>query len=399
MLTPPSSNEDFPESPTYMVADSNSTSFRIPGYGNGEQSATFNIIPQAQVIVDSEMVLDEHNSPCLKFIEEPIDRFRFRYKSEMAGTHGSLTGMRSDKSRKQTYPTVELKNYLAPAPAIIRCSIYQHKAENQDFKPHAHRLIMKRGKEEQDDPHDLEVGPEDGWRATPAKGNKEIFILVERVTKKNIRIRFFELDEKGNEVWTADGRFNDLDVHHQYAIVFKTPVYKDENISHPVKVFMELVRPSDNARSEAREFTYVPSSYKPGSKRPRHADYSSSSYDTGMSGVRDVQIRYKKLFINNEFVDAVSKKTFPVYNPTNGQVIAEVAEADKEDVDNAVAAAKAAFARGSEWRSMDASDRGKLISNLAELMLRDISDLAALETLNNGKPYQDALLDIHGSID
>uniref|UniRef100_V5GV38 Retinal dehydrogenase 2 n=1 Tax=Anoplophora glabripennis TaxID=217634 RepID=V5GV38_ANOGL len=118
-----------------------------------------------------------------------------------------------------------------------------------------------------------------------------------------------------------------------------------------------------------------------------------------MGGVRDVQIRYKKLFINNEFVDAVSKKTFPVINPTNGQVIAEVDEADKEDVDIAVAAAKAAFARGSEWRTMDASERGKLINNLADLMLRDISDLAALETLNNGKPFEDALFDVHCAID
>lgn len=118
-----------------------------------------------------------------------------------------------------------------------------------------------------------------------------------------------------------------------------------------------------------------------------------------MGGVRDVQIRYKKLFINNEFVDAVSKKTFPVINPTNGQVIAEVAEADKEDVDIAVAAAKAAFARGSEWRSMDASNRGKLINNLADLMLRDISDLATIETLNNGKPFEDSLFDVHCAID
>lgn len=50
--------------------------------------------------------------PSLQFIEQPTDRFRFRYKSEMAGTHGSLTGIKSDKSRKQTYPTVEVNNFF-----------------------------------------------------------------------------------------------------------------------------------------------------------------------------------------------------------------------------------------------------------------------------------------------
>lgn len=46
--------------------------------------------------------------PYLTMAEEPVERFRFRYKSEMAGTHGSLTGKTSDRSRKQTYPTVEV---------------------------------------------------------------------------------------------------------------------------------------------------------------------------------------------------------------------------------------------------------------------------------------------------
>lgn len=44
----------------------------------------------------------------LSMVEQPIDKFRFRYKSEMAGTHGSLTGINSDKTRKQTYPTVKV---------------------------------------------------------------------------------------------------------------------------------------------------------------------------------------------------------------------------------------------------------------------------------------------------
>jgi Rel/ankyrin family protein len=46
--------------------------------------------------------------PYLKIIEEPVEKFRFRYKSEMMGTHGSILGRNSDRNRKKTYPTVEV---------------------------------------------------------------------------------------------------------------------------------------------------------------------------------------------------------------------------------------------------------------------------------------------------
>ncbi|XP_049820191.1 retinal dehydrogenase 2 [Aethina tumida] len=112
-----------------------------------------------------------------------------------------------------------------------------------------------------------------------------------------------------------------------------------------------------------------------------------------------VRVKYTKLFINNEFVDAVNGKTFPTENPATGKKIADVAEAEKEDVDLAVKAAKAAFARGSEWRNMDASARGKLINTLADLLERDAKRLAALETLDNGKPVEDSLVEIQASAD
>uniref|UniRef100_A0A8C9N258 aldehyde dehydrogenase (NAD(+)) n=1 Tax=Serinus canaria TaxID=9135 RepID=A0A8C9N258_SERCA len=98
-------------------------------------------------------------------------------------------------------------------------------------------------------------------------------------------------------------------------------------------------------------------------------------------------IAYNKIFINNEWHDAVSKKTFPTINPATGEVICQVAEGDKADVDKAVKAAKAAFQLGSPWRRMDASHRGKLLNRLADLIERDRAYLAALETLDNGKPY------------
>lgn len=58
----------------------------------------------------------------------------------------------------------------------------------------------------------------------------------------------------------------------------------------------------------------------------------------------------------------MSKKTFATINPANGKKIADIAEGDKADVELAVAAAKKAFARGSVWRKMDASARGRLLN-------------------------------------
>ncbi|XP_013142744.1 PREDICTED: aldehyde dehydrogenase X, mitochondrial-like [Papilio polytes] len=103
-----------------------------------------------------------------------------------------------------------------------------------------------------------------------------------------------------------------------------------------------------------------------------------------------VEIRYTKLFINNQWVDAVSKKTFPTINPQDEKVIAQVAEGDKADVDLAVEAASKAFHRYSEWRTMDASQRGRLLLKLADLMDRDYKYLANLETLDCGKPVKQA---------
>lgn len=114
---------------------------------------------------------------------------------------------------------------------------------------------------------------------------------------------------------------------------------------------------------------------------------------------RNPPIKYTQLFINNEFVNSVSGKTFPVLNPTTGAVIVDVQEGDKLDVDKAVQAARQAFKLGSTWRTMDASRRGLLLNKFADLLQRDKEYLASLEVLNNGKPYVEALFDIDCSID
>ncbi|KAJ8714462.1 hypothetical protein PYW07_002687 [Mythimna separata] len=99
------------------------------------------------------------------------------------------------------------------------------------------------------------------------------------------------------------------------------------------------------------------------------------------------EILYTGLFINNEWVKSSDGKTFKTENPTNGQVTAEVQQANKTDVDKAVKAAKDAFRLGSPWRKMDASERGYLLSRLADLVERDRTYIASLETLDNGKPF------------
>jgi len=107
--------------------------------------------------------------------------------------------------------------------------------------------------------------------------------------------------------------------------------------------------------------------------------------------IRAPEIKYTQIFINNEFVNSVSGKTFPTINPSTGKKICDVQEGDKEDVEKAVAAAKKAFQYGSEWRNMDASKRGALIHKLADLVDRDAVYLASLETLDNGKPFSNSI--------
>eukprot|EP00092_Neocalanus_flemingeri_P033850 GFUD01036811.1.p1 GENE.GFUD01036811.1~~GFUD01036811.1.p1 ORF type:complete len:491 (-),score=192.76 GFUD01036811.1:186-1658(-) len=107
---------------------------------------------------------------------------------------------------------------------------------------------------------------------------------------------------------------------------------------------------------------------------------------------------HTKLFINNEFVDAVSGKTFPTIDPSDEEEIAQIAEGDREDVDLAVKAARNAFQIGSVWRTMDASMRGKLIFKLADLMERDKEYIAKLDVVDNGKTLESALGDVDQSI-
>ncbi|HWT02915.1 MAG TPA: aldehyde dehydrogenase family protein [Pyrinomonadaceae bacterium] len=100
------------------------------------------------------------------------------------------------------------------------------------------------------------------------------------------------------------------------------------------------------------------------------------------------QPRKYQLFIDGQWVDAESGKTFTTPNPATGQTLAEVAEADKADIDKAVAAARKAFE--GKWSKMSARDRGRLMYKLAQLIEENSTELAALETADNGKPIRES---------
>lgn len=103
-----------------------------------------------------------------------------------------------------------------------------------------------------------------------------------------------------------------------------------------------------------------------------------------------VKIGPTQLLINNEWVNSVSGRRFQTINPTTGEIICDVAEADAADVDQAVKAARTAFTRGN-WPEMSATKRGELLYKLADLIEQNILELAQLESLDNGKPVTDSL--------
>jgi retinal dehydrogenase len=109
---------------------------------------------------------------------------------------------------------------------------------------------------------------------------------------------------------------------------------------------------------------------------------------------KDVKPKYTQIFINNQWVNSISGKTFPTINPSTGEKIIDIQEGDKADIDKAVVAARDAFKFGSAWRTMDASKRGEYLLKLAELMERDAEILGALECMDVGKPFKQAVGDM-----
>ncbi|XP_048427700.1 aldehyde dehydrogenase family 2 member B7, mitochondrial isoform X1 [Pyrus x bretschneideri] len=100
-----------------------------------------------------------------------------------------------------------------------------------------------------------------------------------------------------------------------------------------------------------------------------------------------VKVNYTQLLINGQFVDSASGKTFPTLDPRTGEVIAHVAEGDAEDVNRAVSAARKAFDEG-PWPKMTAYERSQVLLRFADLIEKHNDEIAALETWDNGKPFE-----------
>jgi aldehyde dehydrogenase (NAD+) len=100
----------------------------------------------------------------------------------------------------------------------------------------------------------------------------------------------------------------------------------------------------------------------------------------------NVKPRVTQLLIDGKFVNSASGKTFDTFNPATEEKICSVQEAGVEDVERAVKAARKAF-DGGPWRRMSAYERGRLMHKLADLMEKNFDELAALESLDNGKPF------------
>jgi phenylacetaldehyde dehydrogenase len=105
-----------------------------------------------------------------------------------------------------------------------------------------------------------------------------------------------------------------------------------------------------------------------------------------------------KMFINNQWVNAKSGKTLDVFDPATGLVMAKVAAADSEDVNDAVMAARAAF-DGGKWSQLTPSVRGQLLWKIAELLERDFDTFSRIETIDNGKPLAFSRGDVTLAID
>jgi len=105
---------------------------------------------------------------------------------------------------------------------------------------------------------------------------------------------------------------------------------------------------------------------------------------------KNVKIGPTRMLINGEWQEAASGKTFETINPATEEVLARVPYAEAVDVDRAVAAARRAFDAG-PWPKMSGAERSRLLYRLADAIEQNKAELAALETLDNGKPISESL--------
>src|SRR6516162_2320179 len=129
-------------------------------------------------------------------------------------------------------------------------------------------------------------------------------------------------------------------------------------------------------------------------KRPlRQISPGLSLFGDAMSSTATAQAQKYQMYADGKWIPSNSGKTFPVYDPSTEEIIAEVPNSNTNDVDWAVTAAKDAFENG-PWGSSTAQERGRVLLRLAETIRQNAAVLAELEARNSGKPITEAEYDI-----
>ncbi|KAK7320004.1 hypothetical protein RJT34_04733 [Clitoria ternatea] len=118
---------------------------------------------------------------------------------------------------------------------------------------------------------------------------------------------------------------------------------------------------------------------------PKMTHLSNSGQDNNFF-IEKPSIKFTKLFINGDFVDSILGRTFETIDRRTEEVIVRVSEGDKEDIDVAVKAARAAFDSG-PWPRMPGSERAKFLMKWANLIDQNVEELAVLDTIDTGKLY------------
>jgi len=356
--------------------------------------------PHPQMYAESSIVLKE----------EPEEKFRFRYKSEMQGTHGCIHGKYFTKKDKR-YPTIKVENVPHGHDIIkVRVGLYSAKDKHNH---HVHKLMWKQFSKVEEDFVEAEVHRSKGFvqvmqglgiihtsrrhveetifnrkkkvyledkcirtmnpgsELTKAEeihlkeeakkmsktmtdkmntvilgfevftvsngihyplceplftqpiknlknpttgdlkitrmsclsgsvlGGDEVFIFTERVIKGNIKVRFFKENDEEERVWEELAIFTENDVHHQYAIAFKTPSYRDDSVTESVDVYFELYRPSDEAVSEKKTFRFKPTDETMMRKRRRIRENMSDISDVGLLASINPPPRFPSMYTEN----------------------------------------------------------------------------------------------------
>ena len=105
-----------------------------------------------------------------------------------------------------------------------------------------------------------------------------------------------------------------------------------------------------------------------------------------------------KMFIDGKWVESVTNERTDVINPANNKVIGSISSGNEKDAEKAVAAAKASFYERGEWRRMDAVKRADMLFEISDAIDKRADEIAEIESMDNGKPFREALADVDDAV-